>query len=71
MTDKRKDAMQEHYIKKVFMALANRDDKAFWSAVHGLADLQKERPDAVLFKLYEGLKQDTQKLIEAQNEWTK
>lgn len=68
MTDKQKE---EHYIKKLFMALANHDDKAFWSAVHGLADLREERPDAILFQLYEGLKQDTRKLIEAQNEWTK
>lgn len=66
MTDKQK-AMQEHYIKKVFMALANHDDKAFWSAVHELAKLRKERPDAVLFKLYEGLK----KLNEAQKELEK
>lgn len=71
MTDKQKDVMQEHYIKKVFMALANHDDKAFWSAVHELAKLRKERPDAVLFKLYEGLKQDNWKLIEAQKECIK
>ena len=71
MTDKQKKAMQEHYINKIFIALANQDEKGFWSSVHGLADLQKERPDAVLYKLYEGLKQDNWKLMEAQNEWTK
>lgn len=71
MTEEQKNAMQEHYINKVFTALANHDDKAFWSAVHGLADLREERPDAVLFKLYEGLNQENWKLIEAQKEWTK
>lgn len=58
MTNKQKEAMQKHYINNVFMALANHDDNAFWSAVDGLADLRKERPDEVLFKLYKGLKQD-------------
>lgn len=56
MTAEQKNAMQKHYIEKVFMALANHDDKAFWSAVHGIANLREERPDAVLFKLYEGLR---------------
>ena len=68
MTDKQKVAMQEHYINEVFTALANNDENACWSAVHGLADLREERPDAVLFKLYKGLNQDNWKLIEAQKE---
>lgn len=29
MTDKQKDAMQEHYINKIFIALANQDEKTF------------------------------------------
>ena len=58
LTTEMKDVMQKHYINKVFTALANHNDKAFWSAVHGLADLREERPDAVLFKLYEGLNQE-------------
>ena len=46
-------------------------EKAFWAAVHGLADLREERPDAVLFKLYEGLNKENWKLIYAQKELAK
>lgn len=58
LTTEIKEVMQKHYIKKVFTALANHDDNAFWSAVHGLADLRKERPATVLFEFYEGLNQE-------------
>lgn len=70
-TKRQKKAMQKHYIKKVFRALANHDEKACWSAVDGLADLREERPDVVLFKLFEGLNQENWKLIEAQKELAK
>ena len=66
MTEEQKNAMQEHYINKIFTALANHDKKAFWAVVDELADLREERPDAVLFELYEGLNQENWKLIEAQ-----
>lgn len=52
------ESMMENYINDVFTALSNHDEKACWSAVHGLADLRKERPDEVLFEFYEGLNRE-------------
>ena len=66
MTEEQKNAMQEHYINKIFTTLANHDKKAFWAVVDELADLREERPDVVLFELCEGLNQENWKLIEAQ-----
>lgn len=57
LTTEMEDVMQKHYISSVFTALANHDDNLLWSAVYGLADLRKERPDEVLLKIYEGLNQ--------------
>ena len=71
MTEEQKNAMQEHYINKIFTALANHDKKAFWAVVDELADLREERPDVVLFELCEGLNQENWKLIEAQRELKK
>ena len=58
LTTEIKEVMQKHYISNVFTALANHDDKAFWSAVHDIADLRKESPDEVLSEFYEGLNRE-------------
>lgn len=66
MTEEQKNIIQEYYINNIFMALANHDEKACWAAVDELAGLREERPDKVLFELYEGLNQQNWKLIKAQ-----
>lgn len=71
MREEKEDITQEHCINKIFTALANEDEDAFWSAVRNLADLREEREDAVLFKLYAGLNTENWKLIKAQQELAK